>query len=1613
MKKFLLPLITLLFTFDFLLSQPYIYIFTNKNILPDEELKVQTSGYNIFSDKITFELFRVKKPIELATSQVDFYNFTDKNFNELLDNFELINSYQKRIKTKQLWFAETYSLDKISEKGTYLIRATIENKSSYTFFTCSDIGIISKRSVDEILVFVANRKTSQPIPNQEFKLISLDKKNYSIKTNKDGVALNRIGNRPEDRKFLIVTNDNDTTLLLQEIIYSPSDEYDKYLVYTYTNQPVYRPKQKVFFKSIIRERKGDELNTAAKFNLRVKVLMPDNSVLFDSNFTTNSFGTINGSFEIPNEAPIGSYSIVIEIDGMNYPTEFFVEEYKKPEYKVTIKTDKDNYTPSDEVEIKVTADYFFGKPVQSGKVKLLLYRKLLIRHWWEFEPFANFYRGCFVDIIPYYRPELLLEEEGELENGEFKFIYKVDKSIEKNYEYQVVAYVKDESNREVQGNQKFLVTKYKVSLTTSPDRYFYTPNSEIILKVITTDFSFKPIKKKFKVIVHRVRYINFAEYYEDIDTLSGETQLDGVGFVSYKASIGGRYSYTVIVEDENKKLTATGDFFVSDKDLKISGHREGLQIIPARDIFNEADELEFLIISAFKDVNVFVTLEQSKVYEYRIIKLDGNSAILKFKTKLPAVAHISAGFYFDNQYLSALKKFGILQNKQKLNIEITADKEVYKPKEKGRFKIKVTDSQGKPVKNVELSSSIIDESIFSIKPEQSKNIFEQITQSSIYKILTTTTELPVFFLNQEYFAQRVTEFKELKKKGNATISGRVLNAFSSEPIYNSEVKLIKDNYQIKAFTNSNGRFIFRNVPEGKYDLIIDIPLYYKKIIPSIVVKAGINLNLSSIYLLPIEAYAPPLFLDEHPLRGEIVFTRQSANGRMMEGMLSKSEAVENQFIEPTIRKDFKDAIFWNANLITDQNGEVRIEVNYPDNLTSWRNSIKAITIDNKAGENFANVIVRKDILIRVETPRYLHEKDEVILPVIIHNYSDKEQKVKVTLDVINGKHITDFDERMNQRIINPELITIKSNDVVKLNYKILVSENVDTLIITAKALVQKTEDKNVESDAVEIKIPVEPIGYPEFVVNNFSLSKTSEKISTKIYVNDEKKNLKVTLKLSPTLIGNILSSIEELVAYPYGCVEQTMSRFLPAIIVTNLIREIKLDIKQKTLDELPKVISEGLKRLKDFQHNDGGWGWWKDDQTNPYMTAYVMYGLSLTKKSGYQVVDKMFFSGLNVLRNLLKSKIDNESLNAYLLYSFNEAIDFSDNPKSDRELLRQKFYELKRVDDNPFIISKLLDIAVRNGFNEQVKILRNKLLKLATVEGNIVYWGGKDFQYGYLISDPIEVTSSAIRALILSGEKSSLIENAIRWLVNQKRGNFWFSTKQTASVIFSLAEFIKSSEELNADFVVRIKLNGKEVKSVKFDKNSLKSGELSFVINSNELKSGLNELEIEKSGKGKLYLSVIENFFKSKYDDEDRHFEVERKFYVVRHERDGEKLIRKISELKDEVKVGERILVELKVKAKNNFEYFMLEDPMLPGFERFNEQFEQNHFERWFYHYKEERDKKTAFFVTNLNKGEYTFSYTTYAQFPGTYILPPSIASLMYYPELRGVGEEKVIKIIE
>jgi len=111
----------------------------------------------------------------------------------------------------------------------------------------------------------------------------------------------------------------------------------------------------------------------------------------------------------------------------------------------------------------------------------------------------------------------------------------------------------------------------------------------------------------------------------------------------------------------------------------------------------------------------------------------------------------------------------------------------------------------------------------------------------------------------------------------------------------------------------------------------------------------------------------------------------------------------------------------------------------------------------------------------------------------------------------------------------------------------------------------------------------------------------------------------VTIIVSPSALGRALDGLEGLVDYPYGCVEQTMSRFLPAVVVNAAAKELPIPLPPAVVAKLPDVLAKGLQRLYAFQHADGGWGWWEHDNTDHRMSIYVVHGLALCRASGTAV----------------------------------------------------------------------------------------------------------------------------------------------------------------------------------------------------------------------------------------------------------------------------------------------------------------------------------------------------------------------------------------------------------
>jgi alpha-2-macroglobulin len=112
-----------------------------------------------------------------------------------------------------------------------------------------------------------------------------------------------------------------------------------------------------------------------------------------------------------------------------------------------------------------------------------------------------------------------------------------------------------------------------------------------------------------------------------------------------------------------------------------------------------------------------------------------------------------------------------------------------------------------------------------------------------------------------------------------------------------------------------------------------------------------------------------------------------------------------------------------------------------------------------------------------------------------------------------------------------------------------------------------------------------------------------------------------------------------------------MSSFLPDLIVAQAVDKlhIKSPIDRKTLND---EVSAGLERLYSYQHDDGGWGWWQDDPSLVFMTAYVVSGLGQAKQAGYTVDDDRLNNARNWLTSTLAAHPDMiPDLRAYTVYA--------------------------------------------------------------------------------------------------------------------------------------------------------------------------------------------------------------------------------------------------------------------------------------------------------------------------------------------------------------------------
>ena len=696
---------------------------------------------------------------------------------------------------------------------------------------------------------------------------------------------------------------------------------------------------------------------------------------------------------------------------------------------------------------------------------------------------------------------------------------------------------------------------------------------------------------------------------------------------------------------------------------------------------------------------------------------------------------------------------------------------------------------------------------------------------------------------------------------------------------------------------------------------------------------------------------------------------------------------EGDLVQPTIRKNFKDTAFWQPDVITGADGRATVKVDLPDNLTTWRATARGVTADTKVGVTKYKVVARKDVIMRLETPRFVTQGDTVTLSGIVHNYLNADKSTQISLEV-DGAQLQNSGK---------QTVTIGKQGEQRIDWQIS-APNVGEIKLLAKALT------DTESDAVELPLTVVPRGLHQVKNESaaFSDENAEKTFSLNLPQSADARARTLRIDVAPSVAGTLFGALDYLTTYPYGCTEQTMSSFLPNVIVSQALKDVKSSSIRDSND-LPRKVQKGLDRLYAYQHNDGGWGWWKDDQSDPFMTAYVVSGLTLAKQNGYQPDDSRISSGREKLKQMLDSgateagtQIDLET-RAFMVYALEESGDLESRHLekifSDRNSLQ------------PYGRALLALTLKQRKDDKRAREVAAEIERTVEADDFSASWAShRKAMLDFAESNDTEATALSLKALARIKPDSALLPRVARWLVSNRRNSYyWSSTKDTAFAIFGLIDYLKVSRELSPDYDVEVYLNGENVLTQHV---SSAAASQTFSISRKAADvAGTNEIRVVKRGQGMIYFSSSLDYYTGEEDVAARgtaDLNLTREYLRLKIVEDGYKLKWVTEPLRDEIHSGDLLVVRLRLNG-TKARHLMIEDPIPAGAEQvesvgnLNLDYSSGHDWSDWYSSREFRDNRTVFFLDYFD-GDATLQYAMRVQVPGQFRVAPARTELMYKP---------------
>ncbi|MCC6616490.1 MAG: Ig-like domain-containing protein [Anaerolineae bacterium] len=522
----------------------------------------------------------------------------------------------------------------------------------------------------------------------------------------------------------------------------PTEYYvDQYRAYVYTDRPIYRPGQPVYFRGVVRERDDVTYTLAALTEIPVRIYGGDDgSLLYDETLPLTPYGTFSGQFDVADDAPLGYYRIEVELPRQDpeqpyYGSEgrvaFQVAQYRAPEFQVDVTPEQDEVVQGDTIRVLVDSRYFFGGVVSNATVD---YSVVAQPYYFSAPGAPNYsYTDFNYDAGP---SEIYGGFAGEVASGsgttdaQGQFMIEVPadlKDATQSQTFTIEAVVSDESGQAVAGRTDVVVHKGLLYVGVKPQEYVGTAGQESVVDLIAIDWAgdrllgvadqtidVEVVERRWSSVLEEDENgrTNWTWEVEDIPVTSGSvtTGDDGKATFSFVPPAGGVYQVKATTRDDRgNTIVASTTLWVSSGDYIVWRQQNSnrIDLIADRDEYEVGDTAEILIASPFQgDAEALITVERGDVLKVERVTLTSNSYVYH----LPITADFAPNAFVsvmivkgvdENNPVAAFRmgmvQIGVDNSQKELTLDITPDTDQAGPGDEVTYTLRVTDYAGNPV----------------------------------------------------------------------------------------------------------------------------------------------------------------------------------------------------------------------------------------------------------------------------------------------------------------------------------------------------------------------------------------------------------------------------------------------------------------------------------------------------------------------------------------------------------------------------------------------------------------------------------------------------------------------------------------------------------------------------------------------------------------------------------------------------------------------------------------------------------------------------------------------------------------------------------------------------